>query len=187
MPNNTRTTRTRWIRTVAAVVTALLGAGIVVADVAEVVQGAGRISELRAHGRRVPGEAFVEQSCSTGRGGGCSASGVSLSFHDAHGLEQFTEEPRLAQALYVPSGPVEADGSVRTTVVYDPADPQDAQAAGVLHWGALDLLRHRMLPLTIGLVLAVVGPAALAVDGGRPALPRAGHGSNGARVTRRTA
>lgn len=82
VPDNRRTTRTRWARAAAAVVVGLLGAGVVVANVVEVVQGAGRISELRAHGRRVPGEAFVGQSCSAGRGGGCSASGVSLSFHD---------------------------------------------------------------------------------------------------------
>lgn len=90
----------------------------------------------------------------------------------------------------MPSGPTDADGLVHTTVVYDPADPEDAQAAGVLRWGALDLLRHRMPPLTIGLVLTVAGPAALAAgsgDGGRRAFPRAGRGSNGARVTRRTA
>jgi hypothetical protein len=51
---------------------------------------------------------------------------------------------------------------VHTTVVYDPADPDDAQAAGVLHWGALDLIEHRWLAFTIGLLVALVGPTALA-------------------------
>ncbi|MER6070020.1 hypothetical protein ABT187_14485 [Streptomyces sp. NPDC001817] len=45
-----------------------------------------RMSALRAHGRRVPGDAFVPTSCSTGRGADCSTGAVWLSFHDAEGL-----------------------------------------------------------------------------------------------------
>ncbi|MGW7820404.1 hypothetical protein ACWGLF_20245 [Streptomyces puniciscabiei] len=159
-------TRTRrWGRTVAALVMALLGVGILAANIVEVVQGDDRISELRAHGRRVPGDASVLTACSTGRTTSCSTSAVWLSFRDAKGLPQFTAESRLAHALYVPSGERDAEGHVHTTVVYDPADPDDAQAAGVLHWNAWDLIEHRWLPFTIGLVLALAGSVAL-VDGG---------------------
>jgi hypothetical protein len=159
---NTRTRR--WSRTVAALVMALLGASILCANIVEVVQGADRISELRAHGRRVPGDAAVLDRCSSGRGTECSTSGVWLSFRDAKGLPRFTAESRLAQSLYVPSGPRDDEGHVRTTVVYDPADPDDAQAAGVLRWNAWNLIEHRWLAFTIGLVLAVAGSAALAID-----------------------
>jgi hypothetical protein len=159
VPNNARTTR--WSYTVSAVVMALLGVSILVANTVEVVQGDRRISELRAHGRLVPGVASIAWACSSGRGGGCSPGTVELDFHDAHGIPQLTWEATLAHTLYVPSGPADDDGGVRTTVVYDPANPDDAQAAGVLHWGALDLVEHRWLPFTIGLVLGVAGPAAL--------------------------
>ncbi len=148
----------------AAVLMALVGVGVLAATIVEVVQGDSQISELRAHGSRAPGHASIDWACSSGRGGGCSPSKVWLSFHDAKGLPQFTAEPSLAHTLYVPSGRPDDDGYVHTTVVYDPADPEDAQAAGVLKWGALDLIEHRWLALTIGLVLAVAGPAALVTD-----------------------
>ncbi|MEV5878322.1 DUF3592 domain-containing protein [Streptomyces sp. NPDC052101] len=162
MQLNTRTRR--WSRPAAALVMALLGVGILAANIVEVVEGADRISELRAHGHRVPGDASVLRTCSTGRGTACSTSGVWLSFRDAEGLPEFTAESRLAHTLYVPSGPRDDEGRVRTTVVYDPADPNDAQAAGVLRWSAVDLIEHRWLPFTIGLVLAVAGSAALATE-----------------------
>ncbi|MEU6775083.1 DUF3592 domain-containing protein [Streptomyces sp. NPDC046759] len=162
MEFNTRTRR--WSRTVAALVMALLGVGILAANVVEVVQGDDRISELRTHGRQVPGDAYVLHACSTGRGAGCSTSAVWLSFHDAEGLPEFADEPRLAHTLYVPSGPRDDEGHIHTTVVYDPADPEDAQAAGVLHWNAWNLIQHRWFAFTIGAVLAVAGSAALATD-----------------------
>ncbi|TQK79187.1 hypothetical protein FB563_8410 [Streptomyces puniciscabiei] len=145
---------------------ALLGVGILAANIVEVVQGDDRISELRAHGRRVPGDASVLTVCSTGRTSSCSTSAVWLSFPDAKGLPRFTAETRLAHALYVPSGERDAEGHVHTTVVYDPADPDDAQAAGVLHWNAWDLIEHRWLPFTIGAGLAVAGSVALVHRGG---------------------
>ncbi|AOR36607.1 hypothetical protein BFF78_41075 [Streptomyces fodineus] len=149
---------------VAALVIALLGVSILTVNIIEVVQGDDRIAELRAHGRRVPGDASVLEACSTGRGAECSPSAVWLSFHDAKGLPEFADEARLAHSLYVPSGPRDGEGHVRTTVVYDPSDPEDAQAAGVLRWNAWDLIEHRWLAFTIGLVLAGAGSAALAID-----------------------
>ncbi|MGW1164292.1 hypothetical protein [Streptomyces sp. NPDC002550] len=154
----------RWSHTVAALVMAVLGVGILAANIVEVVQGDDRISDLRAHGRRVPGDASVLGTCSTGRGAECSTSAVWLSFHDAKGLPQFTSEARLAHTLYVPSGPRDDEGHVHTTVVYDPADPEDAQAVGVLRWNAWNLIEHRWLAFTIGLVLAAAGAAALVGD-----------------------
>ncbi|MCW7940622.1 hypothetical protein AAW14_00780 [Streptomyces hygroscopicus] len=148
----------------AAAVMALVGAGVLAADIVEVLQGDGRISELRAHGRQVPGDASIEWACSAGRGSSCSPSKVWLSFHDATGLPQFTAEPSLAQTLYVPSGAADDDGYVHTTVVYDPAHPEEALPAGVLHWGAWDLIERRWFAFTVGLVLAVAGAAALVSD-----------------------
>jgi hypothetical protein len=143
---------------------ALLGAGILAANIVGVVQGDHRISALRAHGRQVPGDALVLHTCSSGRGAGCSTSAVWLSFHDAKGLSRFAAEPRLAHTLYVPNGPRDAEGHIRTTVVYDPAHPDDAQAAGVLRWNAWNLVEQRWLALTIGAVLTVAGSAALAAE-----------------------
>ncbi|MEU2926011.1 DUF3592 domain-containing protein [Streptomyces sp. NPDC007251] len=158
-------TRTRnWTRPVVALVMALFGVGILAANIVEVVQGDHRISALRAHGRQVPGDALVLHTCSSGRGAGCSTSAVWLSFHDAKGLSRFAAEPRLAHTLYVPNGPRDAEGHIRTTVVYDPAHPDDAQAAGVLRWNAWDLIEQRWLALTIGAVLTVAGSAALATE-----------------------
>ncbi|MEU9440773.1 DUF3592 domain-containing protein [Streptomyces sp. NPDC048304] len=158
-------TRTRnWTRPVVALVMALLGVGVLAANSVEVVQGDHRISALRAHGRQVPGDALVLHTCSSGRGAGCSTSAVWLSFHDAKGLSRFAAEPRLAHTLYVPNGPRDAEGHIRTTVVYDPAHPDDAQAAGVLRWNAWNLIEQRWLALTIGAVLTVAGSAALATE-----------------------
>ncbi|MEU7303917.1 DUF3592 domain-containing protein [Streptomyces sp. NPDC007206] len=158
-------TRTRnWTRPVVALVMALFGVGILAANSVEVVQGDHRISALRAHGRQVPGDALVLHTCSSGRGAGCSTSAVWLSFHDAKGLSRFAAEPRLAHTLYVPNGPRDAEGHIRTTVVYDPAHPDDAQAAGVLRWNAWDLIEQRWLALTIGALLTVAGSAALATE-----------------------
>lgn len=143
---------------------ALIGAGILAANMVEVVQGGSRISELRSHGRQVPGDASVTHACSTGRGITCSTSSVWLTFRNTQGLEEYVAEPRLAHTLYVPSGPTGDDGHMRTTVVYDPSDPENAQAAGVLRWGPWDLIEHRWIVFTIGLVLAVAGSSALAAD-----------------------
>lgn len=143
---------------------ALLGAGVLAANIVEVVQGDHRISALRAHGRQVPGDALVLHTCSSGRGAGCSASAVWLGFRDAKGLTRFAAESRLARTLYVPNGPRDAEGRIRTTVVYDPAHPDDAQAAGILRWNAWDLIEQRWLALTIGAALAVAGSAALVTE-----------------------
>ncbi|MFB7509878.1 DUF3592 domain-containing protein [Streptomyces broussonetiae] len=151
-------------RTVAAVVMAVIGAGILAVSLTEVVQGDSRISALRAHGRRVPGDASIARACSTGRGTTCSTTNVWLTFRDAQGLDEYVAEPRLAHTLYVPSGPAGDDGRVHTTVVYDPADPDDAQAAGALRWGPWDLIEHRWLTFTVGLGLAVAGSGALVAD-----------------------
>lgn len=151
-------------RTVAMAVTALFGVAVLVANVHEVIQADSRISGLRAHGRQVSGDATVDSSCSTGRTISCSTSGVRLGFRDAAGHDEDVPEQELAHALYVPAGPRGDDGRVRTTVVYDPTDPANAQAAGVLHWGVVDLIAHRWIPLALGVVLAGVGGAALVVD-----------------------
>jgi hypothetical protein len=153
---------------VASVVMVLFGASLLVVNTVEVVQGAGRISALRAHGRRVPGEAEIVTACSTSSKSGastCSTSTVWLSFRDAHGLDQYVAEPRLAHSLYVPGGSADSGGTVHTTVVYDPADPdENAQAVGALRWNAWDLVAHRWLPFTLGLVLTAAGAGALVTD-----------------------
>ncbi|MFE9455047.1 hypothetical protein [Streptomyces sp. NPDC006739] len=151
-------------RTVAMAVMTLLGVAVLVVNIHEVVQADSRISGLRAHGRQVAGGATVDYACSSGRGASCSASDVWLSFRDAGGHDEYVPEDELAQALYVPSGRAGDDGLVRTTVVYDPADPQDAQAAGALHWGVADFVAHRWFPFALGVVLAGVGAAALVID-----------------------
>lgn len=152
-------------RTVAMVVMTLVGVGILVADVREIAQTDSHISDLRAHGRRVPGNAALGYSCSSGRGGGCSVTGVQLIFRAADGDPEYVPEEELGESLYVPSGrPSGDEGLVPTTVVYDPADPQDAQAAGALHWGVVDLIAHRWLSLALGVVLTGVGAAALVID-----------------------
>ncbi|MGW4569193.1 hypothetical protein ACWEN3_45025 [Streptomyces sp. NPDC004561] len=140
----------------------LFGAAVLAVNIVEVVQGSDRLSGLRAHGRRVPGVASVLSSCSTGRTTSCATTAVWLGFKDAAGLPEFASEARLAHSLYVPSGPRNSEGQVRTPVVYDPADPDDAQAAGALRWNAWTLIEHRWLPFAIGLMLSGAGAAALA-------------------------
>ncbi|WP_143076660.1 DUF3592 domain-containing protein [Streptomyces sp. MUSC 14] len=152
-------------RTVAMAVMTLVGLGILVADVRDIAQADSHISDLRAHGRRVPGSAALGYSCSSGRGGGCSVSSVQLIFRAADGDDVYVPEDELAESLYVPSGrPSGAEDLVPTTVVYDPADPEDAQAAGALHWGVVDLIAHHWLSFALGVVLTGVGAAALVID-----------------------
>ncbi|MDF3300512.1 DUF3592 domain-containing protein [Streptomyces tropicalis] len=164
MQKNTRTRR--WGRVLAAAVTALIGAVVLTANVVHVVRAEGRISALRAHGRRVPGDAEIVRHCSGGRFTECSTTSVWLDFRDGRGIPVTAVEPRLATSLYVPAGPADADGRVRTTVVYDPAAPEEAQAAGALDWGPLDLAGHRWFAFAVGLVLAGAGAVALLSENG---------------------
>ncbi|OIJ94783.1 hypothetical protein BIV23_35880 [Streptomyces monashensis] len=152
-------------RTVALAAMALFGVALLVGTLREVAQADSRISALRDHGRRVPGGAVVSYACSTGRGASCSASSVMLSFRAGDGDDEYVREDELADSLYVPSGrPSEDDGLVRTTVVYDPADPANAQAAGALHRGVVDFVADRWFPIALGVVLTGVGAAALVID-----------------------
>jgi hypothetical protein len=144
---------------------ALFGVALLVGTIREVVRADSRISALRAHGRQVLGVADVGYACSRGRGSSCSVSSVMLSFRAADGKDEDVPEEKLADSFYVPSGGrFEYDGLTSTAVVYDPADPENAQAAGALRWGVVDFIAHDWFRLAAGVVLAGVGTAGLVID-----------------------
>ncbi|KOV56870.1 DUF3592 domain-containing protein [Streptomyces sp. MMG1121] len=144
----------RWWPTAAAVAVALVGVLVLTIQVRRLQEGRDELSALRAHGRHAPAHATLSTSCSSGgRGTTCVTSSVWFDFTDATGESTGGEEEPIDGSLYVPHGHRDAEGRVTTTVVYDPAQPDQMEAEGALDQGVLDLATHHWMELTIGLVL----------------------------------
>lgn len=159
----------RWWPTAAAVAVTLVGVFVLTIQVLQLWHSDEELASLRGHGRHTSARATLTTHCSSaGRGGySCDTSSVWLDFTDATGTPVSTTEQAIDGSLYVPHGHRDAEGQVRTTVVYDPADPYRAQAAGALDQGVLDLATHQWIALTIGLVLLGGG-----ISGGVAAWPQ---------------
>lgn len=143
----------RWWPTAAAVTVALVGALLLASQVEHIRDGRGELAALRAHGLHARAQATLSTTCSTGRGTTCETSSVWLDFTDAAGDPVSVPETPVDGSLYVPRGHRDAEGHVATTVVYDRADPYDAQPAGALAQDPLDLASHHWLALTLALAL----------------------------------
>jgi hypothetical protein len=150
---------------VAAVTAALIGALLLAAQVRGLRDGHQELATPREHGVRAPAHAILSTGCSGGRGVSCEAASVRLDFTDETGEPETVAEEPIDGSLHVPRGHRNAEdpGPVRqvsaeqapvaTTVVHAPARPHQAQAAGALRQGVLDLAKRRRLSLTLALVL----------------------------------
>ncbi|WP_329457988.1 hypothetical protein [Streptomyces sp. NBC_01497] len=147
-----------WWKPVLACVVAVLGALSLAGQIKMVVQGRAELADLRTHGTRVPGEARVMTHCGgSGRSYSCGTSAVRLDFTDTRKVPWLVGEKSVASSLYVPRGKLNDEAAIATTVVYDPADPEDAQALGAVGQNVLDLARHNLSTLVITVLMAVLG------------------------------
>ncbi|MCA1221067.1 hypothetical protein [Streptomyces sp. 8L] len=147
-----------WWKPVLACVVAVFGAMSLAGVVKTVVEGHFELAGLRAHGAHAAGNALVMTDCGgTRRSYSCDTSAVWLDFTDAHHHRQMVREKEIASDLYEPHGKRDAELNVATTVVYDPADPDDAQPAGAVEQSVLDLARHNLSTLVITVLMAAIG------------------------------
>ncbi|WP_055413909.1 MULTISPECIES: hypothetical protein [Streptomyces] len=149
----------RWWTTAAAVTVALIGALLLAGQVKHVWDGHAELAALRAHGLHSRAQASLTTSCTQGRGISCQTSSVWLDFIDADGDSVSVPEEAIDGSLYVPHGHRDAEDRVATTVVYDRANPYEAQPAGALDQSVLDLAAHRWIAWTIALALLGGGTA----------------------------
>ncbi|WP_330306117.1 MULTISPECIES: DUF3592 domain-containing protein [unclassified Streptomyces] len=157
----------RWWPTAAAVTVALFGVLILTIQIRQLHGSYQELANLREHGRHTTAHATVSTTCSSGvRDTTCDTSSVWLDFNDTSGDPVDEPEETIDGSLYVPDGHRDAEGRVATTVVYDPAHPDLAQAEGALDQGVLDLATHHWIALTIGLVALGAG-----ISGGVAAWP----------------
>lgn len=150
----------RWGTTAVAVTVALIGALLLAGQVKHVWDGHTELAALRAHGLHARAQASLTTSCTQGRGISCHTSSVWLDFHDADGDSVSVPEETIDGSLYVPHGHRDAEDRVATTVVYDRANPYEAQPAGALDQSVLDLAAHHWIAWTIALALLGGGTAA---------------------------
>ncbi|MGY0057547.1 hypothetical protein ACWY4P_13430 [Streptomyces sp. LZ34] len=147
----------RWWSTAAAVAVALIGALLLAGQVKQVWNGHAELAALRAHGLHARAQASLTTTCSQGRGISCTTSSVWLDFIDADGDPVTVPEKAIDGSLYVPHGHRDTEDRVATTVVYDRADPYEAQPAGALDQSVLDLAARHWIALTIALALLGAG------------------------------
>jgi hypothetical protein len=158
----------RWWPVAAALTVALIGGLLLTGHILRLQHGDAELTALRDHGRHTSADATLAIACSTGgRGTSCATSSVWLDFTDTAGRPVAEPEEAIDGSLYVPHGPRDAEGRVATTVVYNPAHPERAQAAGALNQGVLDLATHHWVALTLALVLLGAG-----ISGGIAAWPQ---------------
>ncbi|WP_369248046.1 DUF3592 domain-containing protein [Streptomyces sp. R41] len=148
----------RWWPAAAAVTVALIGGLLLAGQILQLQHGDAELAALRDHGRHTSAHATLATACSFGgRGTSCDTSSVWLDFTDTAGQPVTEPEEAIDGSLYVPHGPRDPEGRVATTVVYDPAHPDQAQAQGALDQGFLDLATHHWAALTLALVLLGAG------------------------------
>lgn len=132
---------------------ALIGALLLAGQIKHVWDGHAELAALRAHGLHARAEASLSTTCSQGRGISCETSSVWLDFTDADGDSISAPETAIDGSLYVPHGDRDAEDRVATTVVYDRVNPYEAQPAGALDQGVLDLAVHHWIAWTLALAL----------------------------------
>ncbi|MFF4347462.1 DUF3592 domain-containing protein [Streptomyces sp. NPDC001530] len=158
----------RWWPAATAVTVALIGGLLLAGQMRQLHHGEAELAALRHHGRHASAHATLDTAFSSGgRGTSCETSSVWLDFTDATGDPVSEPEETIGGSLYVPHGSPDREGRVATTVVYDPAHPDRAQAVGALEQSVLDLARHHWLALTVALALLGAG-----ITGGIAAWPR---------------
>ena len=147
-----------WWKAVLACAFAVTGVLSLTGQIVALFDGNADLTGLRAHGTSATAHAQLMTHCSMGTRGGtsCDTAAVWLAF-TARNQQMLVYEKPVDGTLYVPHGHTDALAGVVTTVVYLPANPDDAQPEGALDQSILDLASQNLGSLSIAVLMITVG------------------------------